>query len=211
MKKEFAQVGKFKVLKIEAIKKEQNGKIIAQMETGKNVRERLVKRGYLNREEYNNFLMLLSLNMLVIGERSLDCKATPPMWDTWVEKGIMTPEQKKNLKMATTYFNKFINDVFNNNFDLTTKDKIIQQIAKFDFRLIDDYTVQKIYSLMNSTTKEFHMDKDDFFDLVEAKMEMSCKGCTKDRNECELRQFLEDRFVPPINEGSECNCEYSYR
>ena len=111
---------------------------------------------------------------------------------------------------ATTYFNKFINDVFNNNFDLTTKDKIIQQIAKFDFRLIDDYTVQKIYSLMNSTTKEFHMDKDDFFDLVEAKMEMSCKGCTKDRNECELRQFLEDRFVPPINEGSQCNCEYSY-
>ena len=72
MKKEFAQVGKYKVLKIEAIKKEQIGKIIAQMETGNNVRERLVKRGYLNRGEYNNFLMLLSLNMLVIGERSLD-------------------------------------------------------------------------------------------------------------------------------------------
>lgn len=210
MSKEHAQVGDLTVLKIEAIKKEQNGKIIAQMETGSNLKNRTIKRGYLNRDEFNTFMMLTSLNMLILGERSITNRRVPPMWESWVERGVMTPEQRKNLKMANTYFNKFINDVFNNNFDLVTKDKVIAQLVKYDFRLIDDHTVRQVYNLMDSATKEFHLTQDEFFDLVEAKMETSCKGCTKDRCECETRELFESKFIPPVNEGSQCNCEYAY-
>lgn len=198
------------ILKIESIRKEVNKTVIYELENGKNLRNREVKRGYLNRDELNVFMMLSSLSMLIAGERNLNLKKSPPIWDTWIEKGIMTPEQKKNLKTAHTFFNKFINDVFNNNLDITSKDKIIAQLTKFDFRLTDDYTIKKIYKLMESASKEFHLNQDEFFDLVEAKMEFSCKGCTKDRNTCETRILFESRFIPPVNEGSQCNCEYSY-
>lgn len=177
---------------------------------GPNLKERKIRRGYLNREEFNAFMMLTTVNMLINGERGLDCKRTTPIWESWIDKKVMTPEQRKNIKMASTYFGKFLNDVFNNNFDVTTKQKVLGQLVKYDFRLIDDYTVQQIYNLMNTATKEFHLDQDEFFDLIEAKMEVSCKGCTKDRGECQLRSFFESKFIPPINEGAECNCEYAY-
>ena len=210
MKKQHAQVGNLTVLKVEAIRKEQNGRVIATMENGINLKERNVKRGYLNREEFNTFMMITSLNMLILGERSMSGRRTNPIWDTWAEKGIITVEQKKNLKTATTFFNKFINGVFNDNLDVTSKDKVIAQLLKFDFRLIDDHTVQQLYRLMNSVTKEFHLSQDEFFNMVEAKMEINCKGCNRDRCSCELRTFFESKFVPPANEGNKCNCEYSY-
>ena len=177
---------------------------------GENLKGRVVKRGYLNRDEFNNFMMLTTLNMLINGERGVDGKRSVPMWESWTSKGIMTSAQKKNLKMATTYFGKFLNDVFNNNLDIKSKEKILGQLVKYDFRLIDDYTVQQVYNLMNSVTKQFHLEQDEFFDLVEAKMIVSCKDCNKDRNECKLRDFFESKFIPPINEGGECNCEYAY-
>lgn len=180
------------------------------LSTGENLKDKSVRRGYYNTSEHNVFMMLTTINMLLNGERGIDGKRTKPVWELWTDSKIMTPAQKKNIKMASTYFGKFVNDVFNNNLDITTKQKILKQLTKYDFRLIDDYTVKQIYNLMKSSTKEFKVEHDMFLDLVEAKMEMTCKGCTKDRNECKLREFFEEKFVPGINEGEECNCEYSY-
>lgn len=199
-----------KSLMIDVTVEQKGNNVTITLEDGKNLKDRTIKRGYLNREEFNSFMMLASLNMLINGERGLDGRRGRPIWDAWMEKNIMTPEQKKNIKMATTYFGKFINDVFNNNLDIKSKDRIINQLAKYDFRVVDDYSLQQIYKLMKSSLEDFHVDKDNFFDLVEAKMVVSCKGCTKNRCECELRTFFESKFIPPINEGSQCNCEYSY-
>lgn len=75
---------------------------------------------------------------------------------------------------------------------------------------MDDYTLQKLYRLLEAK-KDYTLTKDEFIDLIEAKMEMSCKGCTKNRCECDTHKFFEDNFIPPINEDSDkCNCEYAY-
>lgn len=57
----------------------------------------------------------------------------------------------------------------------------------------------------------------EFHSLIDGKLYAECKGCTKNRNECKLRDFYEANFVPPVDdlgkiESGEvaCNCEYSY-
>lgn len=182
---------------------------------GENVKKRIVKRGYLKSDELNNFLVCHVMTQLLSGDRKAPCAENKPseykaMWEEWTERGILTKEQKKNMKTGFTYLRKFLDDVFQNNLDIKSKDIVSKKSVNWSFRLMDDYTVQKIYTML-SNQQEIHMSKDDFYDLVETKMHVSCKGCTKNRCECDFHTFLENRFVPPMNEKAECvNCEYAY-
>ena len=45
--------------------------------------------------------------------------------------------------------------------------------------------------------------------------ECSAEVKQRDRNECKLRDFYEEKFIPPVEhwvdgEGDACNCEYAY-
>lgn len=192
-----------------------NDRVVVTISDGKNLKERVVKRGYLKADEMNNFLILHVISQIMTGIRKAPSKMHKlnyenTMWDDWMNKGILTKEQKKNLKMANTYIRKFVDDVFTNNLDVKTKDTLVKKSVNWSFRLMDDYTLQKLYRMLE-TRKEFSLNKDEFLDLIEAKMEMSCKGCTKNRCECETHKFFDDNFIPPINEDLEkCNCEYAY-
>lgn len=181
---------------------------------GENLKKRIVKRGYLKHDELNNFLICHVMTQLLSGERKAPTSqhqvGVTPMWDEWIEKGILTKEQRKNMKTGFTFLRKFLDDVFENNLDIKTKDVIAKKSANWSFRLMDDYTVQNIYKMLNNQ-QEVHMSTEHFYDLIEAKMHMSCKGCTKNRCECDFHTFLESRFVPPMNDKAECtNCEYAY-
>lgn len=186
-----------------------NGQMIVKIEDGINLKEKKVKRGYLRADEMNNFIMCYTIAQLIEGKRSAQRKEVPPMWEVWENSGIITKEQKKNLKTAHTFLTKFVNDVFANNLDVKTKDNVVKKNMKWEFKLIDDYTVQKLYKML-SNMSEVNMTTQEFYDLVDSKMYVECRGCTKNRCECELHSFFEQRLVPPMDEGKECNCEYAY-
>lgn len=185
-------------------------KDVVYIKDGENLKSRKVKRGYLKHEEMNNFIMIYAAHQLIEGVRSIQNKSVPHMWETWSERGIMTPEQQKNLKMASTYIKKFSLDVYNNNFDIKTKDVVSKKAANWTLKVVDDYTIKKIYAMLDNS-QEAHIPMEMFYDLIETKLEASCNGCTKNRNECELQTFFADRLIPPSDEGSECNCEYAYQ
>lgn len=194
---------------------EDGKEIYIKIKDGDNLKNKVIKRGYLKADEMNNFLVAHVTCQLLSGERKAPTKdhvLTPQkaLWDEWLGKGIITKEQKKNIKMGYTYFRKFLDDVFENNLDVKTKDTISKKSSNWSFRLMDDYTVQKIYRMLEAQ-KEVNMSTDEFYDLIEAKMHVSCKGCTKNRCECDFHTFLDSKFVPPMREDSECvNCEYAY-
>ena len=85
---------------------------------GVNLRERKVKRGYLRQEEMNQVIMLASVHQLLMGIRSLHGVGDKePAWIKFEKSGIITKEQIKYLKMATTYQRKFLDTliVFDDN------------------------------------------------------------------------------------------------
>lgn len=187
-----------------------------QFESGKNIKARLIKRNYLNKNEHNELFTLLSVVKLIEGEAGYSTVPGKAMWDSWQEKGMMTKDQAKNLKLANTYLSKFVSSIINDNLDVAEKSNLISKSRKFDFRLIDDYTLVKIQNMLNSVTGRY-VEGDLLDEFVCNTMDEKCKGCAiEDRSTCTFRTFLEDNFIPPFSEmGAEKvpgnNCEYSYK
>ena len=184
---------------------------------GNNLREKKVARGYLRQEEMNQVVMLASTYQLLMGFRSLHGSGDKePVWEKFEKSGIITKEQIKYIKMATTYQRKFLDSFVGDNLDRKSKEIISKRLAKWELRVADDYQIKRLENLLKRN-KEVNLSLDEFYSLVDAKLYAECKGCTKNRNECKLRDFYEAKFIPPIehwmetgNEDVACNCEYAY-
>ena len=184
---------------------------------GNNLREKKVTRGYLRQEEMNQIVMLASTYQLLMGFRSLHGVGDKePVWERFQKSGIITKEQIKYIKMATTYQRKFLDSFIGDNLDRKTKETISKRLAKLELRVADDYQIKRLENLLKRN-KEINLSLDEFYSLIDAKLYAECKGCTKNRNECKLRDFYEAKFIPPIehwmetgNEEVACNCEYAY-
>ena len=184
---------------------------------GNNLREKKVARGYLRQEEMNQVVMLASTYQLLMGFRSLHGAGDKePVWEKFEKSGIITKEQVKYIKMATTYQRKFLDSFVGDNLDRKSKEIISKRLAKWELRVADDYQIKRLENLLKRN-KEINLSLDEFYSLIDAKLYAECKGCTKNRNECKLRDFYEAKFIPPIehwmetgNEEVACNCEYAY-
>lgn len=184
---------------------------------GNNLREKKVTRGYLRQEEMNQIVMLASTYQLLMGFRSLHGVGDKePVWEKFQKSGIITKEQIKYIKTATTYQRKFLDSFIGDNLDRKTKETISKRLAKWELRVADDYQIKRLENLLKKN-KEINLSLDEFYSLIDAKLYAECKGCTKNRNECKLRDFYEAKFIPPIehwletgNEEVACNCEYAY-
>ena len=184
---------------------------------GNNLREKKVARGYLRQEEMNQVVMLASTYQLLMGFRSLHGSGDKePVWEKFEKSGIITKEQIKYIKMATTYQRKFLDSFVGDNLDRKSKEAISKRLSKWELRVADDYQIKRLENLLKRN-KEINLSLDEFYSLVDAKLYAECKGCTKNRNECKLRDFYEAKFIPPIehwmetgNEEAACNCEYAY-
>ena len=184
---------------------------------GNNLREKKVARGYLRQEEMNYVVMLASTYQLLMGFRGLHGVGDrEPTWEKFQKSGIITKEQIKYIKMATTYQRKFLDSFIGDNLDRKTKETISKRLAKWELRVADDYQIKRLENLLKRN-KEINLSLDEFYSLIDAKLYAECKGCAKNRNECKLRDFYEAKFIPPIehwtetgNEEVACNCEYAY-
>lgn len=190
-------------------------KKIQHFKDGINVREKKVKRGYLNREEVNIFIMLATTHQLLLGYRSLDGKSDGiPAVEKLLKNQMITKEQAKNLRTAITYQRKFLESFIEDNLDRKTKETMAKRLVKWELRVVDDYQVQKLDNLLKKK-EDVNLTMDEFLSLVDAKLYAECKGCAKNRQECKLRDFFEENFIPGISdmkvvEEGKCNCEYAY-
>lgn len=184
---------------------------------GSNLRDKKVARGYLRQEEMNHVVMLASTYQLLMGIRSLHGEGSrEPAWEKFQKSGIITKEQIKYLKMATTYQRKFLDSFIGDNLDRKSKETIAKRLSKWELRVADDYQIKKLENML-AKNKEINLGLDEFYSLIDAKLYAECKGCTKNRNDCKLRDFYEDKFIPPVqhwvdleDDAVACNCEYAY-
>ena len=110
---------------------------------GINVREKKVRRGYLNQDEQNLIIMLSATHQLMMGIRSLHEKGDGvPMWERFEKSGMITKEQIKCLKMATTYQRKFLTSFIEDNLDRKAKETIAKKMMKWELRVADDYQIK---------------------------------------------------------------------
>lgn len=167
-------------------------------------------RDYLNSTEKNQFMVMNSVLQMVIGIRNqgVDGPKLKTMREEWTKRDNMTKDEHKSLKMAETYMSKFIMSVYNR---LSSKEQeqIQKKLLKYDFKLVDDFTLQKVNRDIKDKMAYAIVPRQQFYDLCVDVMDQKCKGCTKNWNTCELHEVFENNFVP--ESGFDCtNCKYAY-
>ena len=167
-------------------------------------------RDYLNSVEKNQFMVMNSVLQMAIGIRNqgTDGPMLQTMREEWSKRDNMTKEEHKSLKMAETYMEKFIMSVYNRQ-SPKEKEQIQKKLLKYDFKLVDDYTLKQVQRDIKDKMQNAVVPRQQFYDWTCEIMQVKCKGCTKDWNTCDLYQVFENNFVP--ESGFDCsNCKFAY-
>lgn len=161
-------------------------------------------KDYLNAKERNDLLVLMTVIQLIDGKRSIKEQGG----GKWLDSSHLSVEEKKNLRTSRTYLKKFCESVYNR-MSIKEKDVIDKKFFKFDFRLVDDFTLDKIYRDRNNKMAHAVMPREQFQDWTELIMNVECKNCSKDHKVCHLHDIFQDNFIPESTHKL-INCRYSY-
>jgi hypothetical protein len=168
-------------------------------------------RDYLNSTEKNQFMVMNSILQMIVGIRNTGVNGPKlkTMREEWSKRDNMTKEEHKSLKMSETYLSKFIMSVYNR-LSPKEQEQIQKKLLKYDFKLVDDFTLQKVNRDIKDKMNHAVMPRQQFYDWCVEIMNVKCNGCTKGWNTCDLHQVFENNFVP--ESGFNCsNCKYSYQ
>jgi hypothetical protein len=167
-------------------------------------------RDYLNSNEKNQFMVLQSITQMIDGLRNvgIDGPKIENMLEQWTKSNNMTKEEHKNLKTSETYLRKFLASVYER-LSQKEQDIIKKKIMKFDFKLVDDFTLKQVNRDIKDRFINAAVPREQFYKWTEDIMCVKCNGCTRDGNTCELNQVFEDNFVP--ESGFDLpNCKFAY-
>jgi hypothetical protein len=168
-------------------------------------------RDYLNANEKNQFMLLLSILQAMEGKRNLgkDGPKIGTMLEERSKRNNMTKLEHKNLKTAETYLRKFVTSVYDRQ-SSKQQAEIDKKIMKFDFQLVDDFTLKKVHREISDRFVNAAVPREQFNDWCSEIMSVKCNGCSKDWNECELHTVFDENFIP--ESGFDCgNCKYAFR
>lgn len=166
----------------------------------------MLKRKYLNTEEKNFYFVAKAFIQYINGQRNLNNRSTEEIWEEWKKHGMITPSMQKNLKLVKAYLNKFCFEL-EDNLDKEQLEKLNKQLLKFDYKLIDDYTLKKMLRNVEDHMQYVSMKRDYFIEILEDVAEHKCVNCQQDYRSCPLYKALDDINVPP--DGEEPNCPYA--
>lgn len=166
---------------------------------------------YLNAEQKNQFMVLMSINQQFTGNRTMGIRnpgEIKSLVEQWEKSNNLTKDEKRSLKMVDTYLKKFIDSVLNR-VDKREKEQLLKRIERFDFRLVDDFMLQKVYRDLKDKMKYAVVEREDFYNWCEQIMHVNCKNCTECWEKCELHQVFEDNMVPESTHELD-NCRFAY-
>lgn len=167
-------------------------------------------RDYLNANERNQFMSIMATMQSIQGVRTIDGSAPKiqTMREDWSGRNNLSKEEHKNLKMAETYLKKFIEGVYGR-LNPKEQQQIAKKIMKFDYRLIDDFTLKQIYRDIQDRMTNAVVPREQFHDWCEQIMDIHCNGCKKDWSTCSLYQVFDENFIPESSFNCS-NCRYAY-
>ena len=155
-------------------------------------------------------MVLQSIVQMMDGLRNsgVDGPKISSMLEEWSKRGNMSKDEHKNLKTAETFLRKFLASVYER-LSKKQQNELKKKLVKFDFKLIDDFTLKKIDRSIADKAHNATMPRQQFYDWCVEIMEVKCNGCTKDWNTCDLHEVFDNNLVP--ESGFDCqNCKFAY-
>ena len=166
-----------------------------------------LKRDYLTAEEKNFYMISKAFIQYCDGLRSLELNSScNKIWEDWKSRGMLTGEMQGNLKRTYTYLRKFCYEL-EENLSKSERETLDKRIDKFDYKLVDDYTVKKLLRDIQDHMKYAVIEREKFEPVLEDIAAVRCTGCTANYEKCPIFKMLDDISVPYVKE--EPNCPYA--
>ena len=167
-------------------------------------------KDYLSAEERNQIMVIGSIlgsfdNCKNVG---VDAPKIVDIAQQWDNRGNITTEERRSLRTAHTYLQKFFKSVVERMCDKEQK-VLYKKLSNYDFRLLDDFTFNRVCNDMSDKIKFVAIDREDFGKWCEEIMHVNCKGCDKNHSECQLHKIFDENFIPENDWGLD-NCRYAY-
>lgn len=166
----------------------------------------MLKRSYLNSEEKNFYMIAKAFIQYLNGERNLENKRTDSIWIEWEKRGMITKSMSKNIKLVKTYLYKFCEEL-EGNLNKAELERLGKQLMRFDYKLVDDYTLKKMLREIDDKIKYAVIEREKFENILVDIAQVRCVGCTRDYVGCEIHDVLEDISIPYCGECP--NCPYA--
>ena len=161
-------------------------------------------------------MMMASVELFIKGKTHLQ---KSNYIDELEKRGMLTKESKKQLKMAATYMNKFLNSMYEE-LDEPTQKRIQKRLQKFEFKVVDDFQLKRILRTARDRIQDVVLERETFedimnrfydllwYDLIEDIAECNCKDCTKGYEGCKIYKVLDEALID--KPGIEINCPYAW-
>ncbi|MGN1358686.1 MAG: DUF5651 domain-containing protein [Bacilli bacterium] len=165
-----------------------------------------LKRDYLTSEEKNFYMVTKAFIQMVQGERTFENHVTDDIWEEWKNRGMITSKMQRSLKTATTNLKNFCYEL-EDNLSETTLKTLQKQLEKFDYKIIDDFTLSKIFRDASDSMKYAVIEREKLEPILQDIAAVRCVGCTSCYEKCPLYHMLDDISTPFV--GEESNCPYA--
>lgn len=166
-----------------------------------------LRRDYINVDERNFYMVTKCYLQMVEGKRTLDNRELGrDYWDILKEHGMLTPSMQKSLKTGYTNLKKFIYEL-EENLSKSQMQTLNKRMEKFDYRIIDDYTLQKIYRDASDKFKYAVIPIENLEPVLQDIASVRCVGCKENYENCHLCKMMQDIEMPYVSEES--NCPYA--
>ena len=154
---------------------------------------------YLNSDEMLD--LLFAYHLADTSERTVN---------TWVDRGNMTKNEAKFLRMAITYTQKFIKELLGR-LEPKEREKVIKRTIKAAEKpliFIDKWMEDRVMGKYKKEMDVVKIDRQDFEKVALLSMKTSCEDCQGNFNECPIYDIYEDLILPRAER--EKNCPYAY-
>lgn len=154
---------------------------------------------YLNQKERVTFLYLTNL-----------ADRVENMIRDWDERGNLTKDEKKYLKMSLSFCMKSFESILKR-LDINVVATLQKEKERSGIHLDMVHSLEVIAKRKSAQIEAAYEENREYFKLVELILDKNCKGCRTPCGECEFFKEFQEQCIP-YADGDEnyTNCKYSY-
>lgn len=158
-------------------------------------------KNYLNNQEMKEIIILNYIKDVV---------------DNFANGNVLNNKEKGNLKRGSTFIKNTLKDLILRLGPAEAK-KFVKSYNQNRVVVINDSELNIICKRRITRMDASYEENKDYLDLVEIVMDMNCKDCKRDCQECDLKKYFEEQEVIPFyldDDGRFIkdlgNCQFAY-
>lgn len=126
----------------------------------------------------------------------------------WADRGVITKEERKNLKMASTLIYKSLDSIIDR-LNPSAKRTMANAMKDSVVLLDNNFGLKQYLKKKKADEKLAFEENEDYFNLVEEVAFQNCNGCKKHCTECRYYELWEELYISDMG-ANYGNCRFAY-